>query len=189
MTLNARKPLLAALALVCAVIAGDAIAGKSDRYGRQVITYEAPVVPGDAGTWTRPAPMPVEIQSGDGGTPSVRNVAPASLTEGCMRVECSLVGDAGVVMGIIPVDAGTFFPQANTRYIATLTTATGVRIANQACNNYATGQGRLVAEGAVLDWTTGKNPDGGVGNLALHCCSLAASSASAPALFQLCPVP
>jgi hypothetical protein len=125
--------------------------------------------------------------SADGGTPSVRNVAPASQTEGCMRVECSLVGDAGVVMGIIPTDGGTFFPQANTRYIASLTTATGVRVNNAACNSYATGQGRLVNEGAVLDWTTGKNPDGGVGSLALHCCSLAASSASAPAIFQLCP--
>lgn len=52
-----RRPFLAALALSVAVFAGDAVAGKSDKYGRQVITYEAPI--DDAGTWTQSAPMPV----------------------------------------------------------------------------------------------------------------------------------
>lgn len=127
--------------------------------------------------------------SADGGAASVSpGPYPAVSTEGCMRVECSLVGDAGVVMGIIPTDGGTFFPQANTRYLATLTTATGVRINNQACNAYLAGQGRLVNEGAMFDFVAPLNPDGGVGSLALHCCSLAASSAAAPALFQLCPL-
>lgn len=107
--------------------------------------------------------------------------------DGCMTVECSLVGDAGVVRATIPTDGGILYPQAATRYVATVTTASGVRVNNAACNGYQTGAGRLLNEGAVLDFTTPNNPDGGVGNLAMHCCSLVASSASAPALFQLCP--
>ena len=68
--MKTRKPFLAALALAVAVLAGDAVAGKSDEFGRAVITYEESF---DGGSRTRPAPLPVSgavvPTSHDGGLP------------------------------------------------------------------------------------------------------------------------
>jgi len=184
--------------LVAVLVPGSVIAGsislttpsgqqkplRGDEHGAAYTTLNTRAADGGA-----LPPQQVTPVSPDGGAPAFRESPYISTTEGCMQVECSLVGDAGVVRGVIPVDGGTYYPQAGVRYVAVTTSATGVRVHNQACNSYLSGAGLLLNEGLTLGFYGPKNPDGGVGDLAMHCCSLAASSASAPALFQLCPEP
>lgn len=108
-------------------------------------------------------------------------------TRGCVEVVCNATGtgDAGgAIQGVIPVDGGTYYPQAGTRYKLTVSTNSAVRISNgEACTSFQSGPGAIVNEGAILDVVTPMTPDGGVGDLQLHCCAQTAGT-----LVQLCPL-
>lgn len=104
-------------------------------------------------------PAPVGLENGDrlkvsaigpdGGPVPIHESGYSGRTSDCLEVTASTAGDGGVLT-----------PTVGGRYV--LTVNGWVRLSNGiACGSYASGVGRLIPEGSVLDWTAVAAPDGG----------------------------